>query len=56
MDEYWLIDLDSQTVTVFRLTQQGSYDSGETFGPGQKLRSSVLPGLECQVDELMPRG
>ena len=55
VDEYWLIDLESQTVRVFHLSGEGSYDRGDTFGMGQKIRSRVLPKLECLVDELIPR-
>ena len=53
VDEYWLIDLESRCVTVFHL-KDGSYDTGDPFVMGQRIRSMVVPGLDCLVDELIP--
>ena len=51
--EYWRLDPGSRTVTVLVLSKDGrSYVELGRFGPGDTIRSSVLPGLAIPVDAL----
>jgi Uma2 family endonuclease len=54
VDEYWLVDLATRSITVLHLLPGGVYDSGEVFRAGQRVLSQVLPGLEAPVDEFFP--
>jgi Uma2 family endonuclease len=54
IDEYWLVDVRTRTVTVLHLLPDGVYDTGDIFRTGEKLRSRVLPDLDVGVDECFP--
>lgn len=48
--EYWLVDLETRTVSVLTL-KDGVYDATEA-GPDDVARSVVLPGFEVKVADL----
>ena len=50
VDEYWIVDPRTKTVTVFHLGA-GGYDTGLVVGDGT-LRSRVLPKLRLDVKKL----
>jgi len=50
VDEYWIVDAQRRTVTVFHLGKRG-YDAGRTFGTG-KIKSRVLPKLDLSVEDV----
>jgi Uma2 family endonuclease len=50
--EYWIIDLDSQTVEVFTL-QAGAYALAGRYGVGETARSALLAGFEIPVDRIL---
>ena len=51
--EYWLADPKARDVIVYSLPANGrEYVELGQFGPGEKLKSSVLAGLEVAVDDL----
>jgi Uma2 family endonuclease len=53
--EYWLADPKARDVIVYSLPANGNgreYVELGQFGPGEKLTSSVLAGLEVAVDDL----
>ena len=50
VDEYWLIDPERKSVTVFHLRQR-SYDAGKTFTRG-RVTSVVLPKLSIPLTEI----
>ncbi len=50
VDEYWIVDPERQTVTVFRLAKRG-YEAGRTFATG-KVKSRVLPRLDIAVADV----
>jgi len=55
VNEYWLVDCLKKTVTVFHLLADGTYDAGEIFRAGERIRSRVLLDLNAPVDDLIPR-
>jgi Uma2 family endonuclease len=50
VDEYWIVDAQRRTVTVFHLTKRG-YDDGQPFSAG-KIKSRVLPKLDLSVEDV----
>ena len=53
--EYWRADPGTRTVTVLGLSEDGSrYVELGRFGPGETIRSALLPGLTVSVDSLFP--
>ena len=50
VDEYWIVDAQRRTVTVFHLGKRG-YDAGRTFGAG-KIKSRLLPKLDLSVEDV----
>lgn len=51
VDEYWLMDTDRRTITVFRLSA-GRYGPPLLFGPTDVLTSAVLPQLTVPIADL----
>ncbi len=49
--EYWLVDTDARSVTVLRLGDS-DYGVAATFGPGERLASPTLIGLDLDMDEI----
>ena len=49
--ELWLIDESAETVEVRRQTG-GGFDEGRTFSRGERVESSVFPGLQLSVEQL----
>jgi Uma2 family endonuclease len=49
--EAWMADPKKQTVEVFVL-RNGAYRLLGKFGPGEAVRSEILPGFEPLVDEI----
>ncbi len=49
--EYWLVAPDERIVEVFALSDS-RYTLQGRFRPGQKVRSSLLPGLEIAVNAI----
>lgn len=50
VEEYWLVDPDEQSVTVFVL-RGGLYDAGTAYRSGL-VASVVLPALAIRVEEI----
>jgi Uma2 family endonuclease len=50
--EYWIVDVKKSSITVYQLQSDGNYDAGTVNNPGKKVTSSVLPGLEIDLQEL----
>jgi len=54
--EYWRADPRGRTVTVLALSEERQrYVELASHGPGDVIRSSILPGLAIPVDALYPR-
>jgi len=51
VEEYWLVDTDRRTITLFRLSA-GNYGTPLTFGPADVLTSVILPQLSLPVSEV----
>jgi Uma2 family endonuclease len=53
--EYWRAEPRARTVTVLVLSDdRSSYVELGCFGPGETVRSALLPGLAIPVDSLFP--
>ena len=51
VQEYWLVDPESMTVTVLLLGRDG-FEEVATYWKGQTLTSPTLPGFSVNLDEL----
>lgn len=51
--EYWIIDTDCETITVFTL-RDNAYDEGTILNSNDTLRASVIVGFEIRVGEVFP--
>ncbi|MBI3741330.1 MAG: Uma2 family endonuclease [Chloroflexi bacterium] len=49
--EYWIIDPDAETIEIYALRAEG-YVLFQKFSRGDSVRSDVLSGFACMVDEL----
>ncbi|MBW3665282.1 MAG: Uma2 family endonuclease [Actinobacteria bacterium] len=49
--EFWFVDLEVPCIDVHRL-RDGAYGAPETYGPGQRLTTPLLPGFELDVEEV----
>ncbi len=49
--EYWIIDPDAETIEIFA-ARAGGYESLGHFSRGQDVRSDVLSGFACSVDDV----
>ncbi len=49
--EYWIIDPDAETIEIYALRAAG-YALLQKFSRGDVVRSEVLPGFACAVDEI----
>jgi Uma2 family endonuclease len=52
--ELWLVDSRARIATRFALTAAGRWDEGRAFRDGERLASTVLPGLTVEVAALFP--
>jgi Uma2 family endonuclease len=50
--EYWIVDLESETITVLRLEDRAYAEHG-VFRRGMVATSVALPGLTAAVDEAL---
>ena len=51
VQEYWLVDPDTRTVTVL-LLDAGAFAEVACYGAGQTLTSPTLPGFTANLDDL----
>jgi Uma2 family endonuclease len=55
--EVWFVDATKETLTALRLTDALDYPWPATsFGPGDRVRSSSIPGLSVTVRDFLQRG
>ncbi len=52
--EYWLVDIEAQTIEVFTLRGR-KYSLLGKFGMGERARSKLLMGFEVAVDEVFAK-
>ena len=51
--EYWLVELDQATITVYRDPTPASYRTVQTVRGGEKLRPLAFPDLELAVTDIL---
>lgn len=51
--ELWLVDLVARAIERYSDPGDGRYRQLTTFGPGETLTSTVLPGIAIAVDEVL---
>ena len=51
--EYWIVDPETETVQVFRLSA-GRYPDPLEYGKGDLLESPLFPGLSIPLSEVFP--
>ncbi len=55
VEEYWLADPKSRSITVYRFDAEGrEYEEWGRFGPGESVTSALLEGFEAEVTALFP--
>jgi len=52
--EYWIVDPDTQSVEVYKLTARG-YRWVKTYSNKETLLSPLLPGLEIPLKKIFQR-
>jgi Uma2 family endonuclease len=50
--EYWIVQPNDRSLIIFRLDESGHYLPSKPITKGDKATSTVLPGLEIDMDEL----
>jgi Uma2 family endonuclease len=50
--EYWIISPVEQNLAVFLLDPQGKFGGVKIYGNGDKLASTIVPGLEINIDDI----
>lgn len=53
--EYWIVDPEACTVEV-TVSRGGALETHNLFGPGSRIESPLLPGLELMVDAVFAEG
>ena len=51
VEEYWIVDRDNRSVTIFRLQDESLEETG-TLHDGDQLTSTLLPGFSLNVGSL----
>ena len=49
--EYWIVDPDARTITVF-LLNEGAFEEVDTYSEGEILTSPMLAGFSIALDEI----
>ena len=49
--EYWIVDPDARTITVF-LLNEGEFEEVDTYSEGETLTSPMLTGFSIALDEI----
>ena len=49
--EYWIVDPDARTITVF-LLNEGDFEEVDTYSEGETLTSPILAGFSIALDEI----
>ena len=50
--EYWIVDPENQTVTVFELSQDGVYEPGICYAENQAIASQTFPTLALTPNQI----
>lgn len=50
--EYWIVHPNDKTLSVFVLNEEGKYVPHKPLTYGDKVRSTLFPGLEIDLDEV----
>jgi Uma2 family endonuclease len=50
--EFWFVDLEADTIDVYRLDASGRYGEPTSLGAGDTLTCVAAPGFEARVDEI----
>jgi Uma2 family endonuclease len=50
--EYWIINHVEQNLAVFLLDPQGKFGGAKIYVNGDKLVSTIVPGLEINIDDI----
>ena len=51
VQEYWIVDPDARTITVF-LLNGGAFEEVDTYSEGETLTSPMLAGFSIALDEI----
>ena len=51
VQEYWIVDPDARTITVF-LLNEGAFEEVDTYSAGETLTSPMLAGFSIALDEI----
>ena len=51
--EYWYVDLDADRIEIYRLSQDGRYGAPKFAVRGGSMTSTVMPGFELEVDQIL---
>jgi Uma2 family endonuclease len=52
--EYWIVYPAERSLTIFTLTEKGVYLASKPLTRGDRVVSTVIPGLLIDLDEIFP--
>lgn len=50
--EYWLINTEEENLVVYRLNNEGKFEGGKMFAPGDILFSKAVQGFHIDVTDI----
>ncbi|MEO6050928.1 MAG: Uma2 family endonuclease [Pyrinomonadaceae bacterium] len=53
IEEVWIVNLRDNVIEIHQQPSVGIYQIARVFGPGESVKSSVLPNLKLSVDEVL---
>jgi len=51
--EYWVINPQEKSITIFSLLNNEKFDDGNVFKYSESIKSDILAGFVCTLEELM---
>jgi len=52
--EYWIVDLERESIMQYIFSAKRDIDSLDTFGAGDTIKAAVFDGLEIKISSIMP--
>ncbi|MBF0409859.1 MAG: Uma2 family endonuclease [Candidatus Riflebacteria bacterium] len=50
--EYWIINPETETLTVFWLSEKGKYSPGKKYSKNESISPHIFPELKIQISEI----
>ncbi|WP_051038199.1 Uma2 family endonuclease [Thalassoporum mexicanum] len=54
--EFWLVDVEAQSIEVYRQPDANGYAETQIFKPGQNISLTAFPDVQIPVESVFPIG